>query len=80
MSCEELKIPYELKLCRRNPFTMLAQPEYGALAPLGAAPVISDGDLVFAESGAIMEYVIARHGNGRLTLTSDHPDFAQYLY
>lgn len=78
--CEELKIPYELKLYQRDPITNLAPPEYRALTPLGAAPVISDGDLALAESGAVMEYIIARHGNGRLALTAEHPDFAQYLY
>ena len=78
--CEELNIRYELKLYQRDPVTILAPPEYKALAPIGAAPVITDGDLVLAESGAVMEYIIARHGNGRLALTSEHPDFAQYLY
>lgn len=48
--------------------------------PLGAAPVITDGGLVLAESGAIVEYIIAKHGGGRLALGPDHPDFAQYLY
>jgi glutathione S-transferase len=78
--CEELGIPYELKRYERLPVTMLAPPEYKALHPLGAAPVITDGDLVLAESGAIMEYILAKHGDGRLALGPDHPDFAQYLY
>ena len=59
---------------------MLAPPEYKALHPLGSAPVITDGGLVLAESGAIMEYITAKHGGGRLTLKADHPDFAPYLY
>ena len=78
--CEELEIPYELKRYDRDPVTILAPPQYKALHPIGAAPVIIDGDLVLAESGAIIEYIIAKHGNGRLALTSDHPDFAAYLY
>ena len=78
--CEELGIPYELKLYERDPVTRLAPPEYKALHPLGAAPVITDGDVVLAELGAIIEYIAAKYGNGRLVLAPDHPDFAQFLY
>lgn len=78
--CEELGLPYALKHYKRDPVTMLSPPELKALHPLGAAPVITDGDLVLAESGAIMQYIIAKHGNGRLALGPAHPDFAQYLY
>ncbi len=78
--CEELGIPYELKVYDRHPVTRLAQADYKALHPIGAAPVITDGDLVLAESGAIVEYITAKYGKGRLTLGPDHPDFAQFLY
>jgi glutathione S-transferase len=78
--CEELGIPYELKLYTRDPVTGLAPPELKALHPMEAAPLITDGTLLLAESGAIIDYIIARHGNGRLALGSAHPDFAQYLY
>lgn len=78
--CEELGLDYELRRYERDPVTMLAPPEYKALHPLGAAPVITDGALVLAESGAIVEYLLARHGNGRLAPAPDHPDFAAYLY
>jgi glutathione S-transferase len=78
--CEELKIPYALKRTTRDPVTMLAPPDYKALHPIGAAPVISDGDLVLAESGAVVEYIIAKYGDGRLALKADHPDFASFLY
>ncbi len=78
--CEELEVPYELKRYERDPVTILAPPEFKALHPMGAAPVITDGALVLAESGAVIEYVIAKHGGGRLALGPDHPDFAQYLY
>jgi glutathione S-transferase len=78
--CEELEIPYELKCYTRDPVTMLAPADYKALHPIGAAPVITDGNLVLAESGAVVEYIIAKYGNGRLTLNSDKSDFAQYLY
>ena len=78
--CEELGIPYELKVYDRHPVTRLAQADYKALHPIGSAPVITDGDLVLAESGAIVEYIAAKYGKGRLTLGVDHPDFAQFLY
>ena len=78
--CEELEIPYELKRYARDPVTVLAPPDYKALHPIGAAPVITDGGLVLAESGAVVEYIIAKYGSGRLALTPDHPDFAQFLY
>ena len=78
--CEELGISYDLRVYDRDPVTRLAPPEYKALHPMGVAPVITDGDLVLAESGAIIEYIVAKHGKGRLTLAPDHPDFAQFLY
>jgi glutathione S-transferase len=82
--CEELGIPYELKVYDRHPVTRLAQPDYKALHPIGAAPVITDGDVVLAESAAIIDYIIAKYGpkegSGRLVLSADHPDFAQFLY
>lgn len=78
--CEELGVPYALKHHVRDPVTNLSPPELVALHPLGAAPVITDGDLVLAESAAIVDYIIARRGGGRLALASSHPDFAQYLY
>lgn len=78
--CEELEIPYELKRYARDPVTMLAPADYKALHPIGSAPVITDADFVLAESGAIVDYIIARYGNGRLVLGPDGPDFAQFLY
>lgn len=78
--CEELEIPYELKLYARDSVTRLAPATYKALHPLGTAPIITDGPLVMAESGAIVEYIIAKHGGGRLALTPDSPAFADYLY
>ena len=78
--CEELGIPYELKTTARDSVTMLAPASYKALHPIGSVPVITDGDLVLAESGAIVEYILAKYGNGRLVLKPDHPDFADFLY
>src|ERR1700760_276520 len=78
--CEELEIPYELKIYVRDAETMLAPPDYKALHPSGSAPVITDGDVVLAESGAIIDYIVAKYGKGRLTLGADDPDFASFLY
>jgi glutathione S-transferase len=55
---EELGLPYEIKRYARNPKTMLAPPELLAVHPLGKSPVITDGDRVIAESGAIVEYLL----------------------
>jgi glutathione S-transferase len=78
--CEELGLPYQLKVYDRDKVTRLAPPEYKALHPLGAAPVIEDDGLVLAESGAIVEYLTAKHGKGRLVLAPDHPDYGQFVY
>src|SRR6185295_19223649 len=78
--CEELQAPYELKRYARDVTTMLAPADYKALHPIGTAPVITDGDVVLAESGAVVEYIVARYGEGRLKLSGSHLDFAQFLY
>ena len=78
--CEELGIPYVLKHYDRDPTTRLAPAEYKALHPMGIAPVITDGDVVLAESGAILEYLMARYGNGGLSVGSDRRNFPDYLF
>ena len=78
--CEELALPYTLKHYKRDAVTILAPPELKQLHPLGAAPVITDGEMVLAESGAIVQYIIEKYGGGRLSLGPAHPDHAQYLY
>jgi glutathione S-transferase len=78
--CEELAVPYSLRRYDRDPTTRLAPADYRALNPMGIAPVITDGDLVLGESGAILEYVIAKYGNGRLAVGPDKPNFADYLF
>lgn len=57
---EELGLPYEVKLYRRDRATMLAPPELKRVHPLGKSPIIEDGDAVIAETGAIVEYLVAR--------------------
>ena len=78
--CEELGIPYELRRYERDAETRLAPPEYRALHPAGTAPVITDGDLVLGESGAVMDYIVARYGGGWLTLGPDDADYTDFLY
>lgn len=77
---EELGLPYELRHYQRDPQTMLAPPELRAIHPLGKSPVISDGDLVLAESGAILEYLVDRYGQGRLKPAADTPAALRYRY
>jgi len=77
--CEELGIPYDLVRYDREP-SMAAPAAYKALHPLGTAPIITDDDFALAETGAIVEYVARRHGEGRLLLGPDHADFASYLF
>lgn len=78
--CEELAIPYQIIRYERDPVTQLAPAAYRALHPFGTAPVISDGALVLGESGAIIEYIIARHGGGRLAVRVDQAEFPDYLF
>ncbi|KAG8997854.1 hypothetical protein FRB95_014408 [Tulasnella sp. JGI-2019a] len=61
---EELQVPYEIKKYQRLP-SKFAPPELRAIHPLGQSPVITDGDVTLAESGAIIEYIITKYGNGR---------------
>ncbi len=63
---EELGAPYEIKKYERDAKTMLAPPELQKVHPLGKSPVITDGDLTLAETGAIVEYILATYGQGRL--------------
>jgi len=61
---EELKVPYEIKKYERRP-DKRAPPELLAISPLGKSPVITDDNITLAESGAIVEYLITKHGNGK---------------
>lgn len=78
--CEELGIEYALKRYDRRADNRLAPDDYKALHPMGIAPVITDGDLVLGESGAICDYICARYGEGRLTPGPSDPDFADHLF
>jgi len=76
---EELALPYEVKRYERDPQTLLAPPALRAVHPLGKSPVITDGELTLAESGAIAEYLVERAGSP-LAPTVGSPDRARYLY
>jgi glutathione S-transferase len=76
---EELGLPYEIKRYQRDPKTSLAPPELKAINPLGKSPVIEDGDLVLNESGAIVDYLIRRHGKGRLQPDPASPAYDEYV-
>ena len=78
--CEELEIPYELKLYQREPPMRGAPAEYKALHPIATAPIITDGNVVLPESGAIVEYIINKYGQGRLSVGPDAPNYADYLF
>jgi glutathione S-transferase len=77
---EELALPYEVKRYQRDAKTMLAPPELRAVHPLGKSPVISDGDVTMAESGAIVEYLASRYGNGILIPKANTAEHLRYLY
>ncbi|HWS75680.1 MAG TPA: glutathione S-transferase, partial [Quisquiliibacterium sp.] len=77
---EELGVPYEVKRYERDPKTMLAPASLRAVHPLGKSPVITEDDLTIAESGAIIEYLIERHGNGRLIPPAGTPERLRYTY
>ena len=78
--CEELGLPFELQHYTRDPITRLSPPELKAQHPLGAAPLLEDGELLLAESAAIVEYLIVKHGGGRFKPGPEHADYADFLY
>ncbi len=77
---EELGVDYEIRRYQRDSQTMLAPPELRAVHPLGKSPVITDGELTIAESGAIVEYLVERYGKGRLIPAAGTPERLRYTY
>src|SRR5665647_2484659 len=75
---EELGIPYEMKRYQRDATTRLAPPELTAVHPLGKSPVISDGDVTIAESGAIVDYIIRHYGKGAMLPAPGSADYEAY--
>ncbi|WP_010506917.1 glutathione S-transferase family protein [Komagataeibacter europaeus] len=79
---EELEIPYDIRFYKRDPRTMMAPKSLRTIHPLGKAPVITDtdGNVTLAESGAIIEYIIDKYGNGRLAPARDTPEYIRFIY
>jgi len=77
---EELGLEYEIKRYERDPTTMLAPPALREIHPLGKSPVITDGAVTLAESGAIIEYLVERYGGGRLIPPTGTPERIRYIY
>jgi len=77
---EELGLPYEIKPYQRDAQTMLAPPELRAIHPLGKSPVVTDGDKVIAETGAIVEYLVETYGQGRLVPAAGTPERLRWTY
>jgi glutathione S-transferase len=77
---EELGVLYEIVRYQRNPKTLQAPPELRRIHPLGKSPVITDHGQVFAESGAILDYLVTTYGQGRLAPPPGSPDHWRYVY
>jgi len=77
---EELGVPYEVRRYERDPQTMLAPASLKAVHPLGKSPVITDGEVTLAESGAIVEYLAGRYGGGRLLPPEGTPERLRCTY
>jgi glutathione S-transferase len=77
---EELGVEYEIQRYERDPKTMLAPASLRKVHPLGKSPVVTDEGLTLAESGAILEYVVERYGNGRFIPAAGTPERLRYTY
>ena len=77
---EEIGVPYEVKRYERDPKTMLAPPSLREVHPLGKSPVVTDGELTLAESGAVIEYLVERHGGGQFAPATGTPAHVRYSY
>lgn len=77
---EELALPYEIVRYQRDPQTMLAPASLKAVHPLGKSPVITDEGNTVAESGAIMEYLVERYGQGRMAPPAGTPEHLRYKF
>ena len=75
---EELELPYEIKFYKRDATTNLAPPELEAVHSLGKSPVITDNGRTIAESGAIVDYIVRRHANGRLAPDPASAEYDKY--
>ena len=76
---EELGLDYQIVKHQRDPQTNLAPDSLKAIHPLGKSPVVRDDGQVLIESGAILDYLVRRHGNGRLAPKPGTPEHERYL-
>ncbi|HDY7880724.1 glutathione S-transferase [Vibrio vulnificus] len=76
---EELGVDYQVVAYQRDSVTFLAPPELKAIHPLGKSPVIEADGKVIAESGAITEYLIAKHAPLRLAPAPESAEYVEYL-
>lgn len=77
---EELGAEYELKVYERDRKTRLAPADYKSASPLGTAPFITDGEVVLAESNAIIDYILDGHPGSSLRPAPDAADRARHLF
>jgi glutathione S-transferase len=77
---EELEVPYDIKFYRRDPHSKMAPAELQQVHPLGKSPIITDDGRAIAESGAIIDYIIRRHGGGRLQPDPASSEYDDYVY
>ena len=75
---EELGVPYEIKQYARDKVTNLAPPELIAIHPLGKSPVVTEGDATIIESGAIIDFIVRKHGAGQLSPKAGTPEYDTY--
>jgi glutathione S-transferase len=80
---EELEVSYDIKFYWRDPHTKMAPTELQQVHPLGKSPIITDDGRPIAESGAIIDYIIRHHGDGRLQpnpLSKAYDDYVYWLH
>lgn len=77
---EELEVPYEVQFYFRDPHTKMAPAELQRVHPLGKSPVITDDGRAIAESGAIIDYIVRRHGGDRLRPDPESSDYDEYMH
>ena len=77
---EELGIPYEIVHYKRDPKTMLAPDALRKIHPLGKSPILEEDGVIVAETGAIIEYIVDRHGGGRLKPAAGTPEARSWTY
>lgn len=76
---EELGLPFDVEFHQRDAETRMGPPALKAAHPIGKAPVLETEDGAIVESGAIIDFILRRYGNGRLAPPNDSADLLRYL-